>query len=708
MTFNEFSCDDPHEPSLFYGPGRSYTLFYEPGLWRIMYDRLPIPKPIIEIQDLIQPVYCGLCRREVVSMDEKDSMRLFVSEGCPYRHKFHLDCIMKAIYRIPVPSPSGQASSNPNSNVLEALIKGREQRSGLQAICFVCGSRMTLRDIQTVLGKAYRDANNAHWKKDYQSPFWFSPSCERKETSRNVKDREKQSFADAKSFAMRTTLFERARGSAGASGGLGMRICERCPGVNHSYDRAAVTKLLETTTHLAYSKSCAECGAILLDRWDQTRLSCGHNLCIECGYNWLQFTDTNSIFFKASIGLTAGAITFPVAFCSHCMKVVDLTGLPLHNDHYISFPHLLRKYFLRREPIQQCIHQNCQVHTTGLFGPRYSFLFEALRERAATVDSTDPSKVTVKCDGLLRVKELPKYVGVTPLREMWLANRYAVIETTKDKQYLIGYKNLFEEAFNEVTDPKIADIQRLLEGFDKTAEEFCYKKPLNKQQLADSLKYVKDSKDPTLGNGIPQVSSIESIDFPGHTKHCYIDALIHGKMYGYTLEQDSYYYMSLAGLPTEELGSLGANLDALLSTVGPFGRGLYLSKNPNDIHEITAARDSRYYMAIVLLAQPRAPAPAPAPAPSRSAGQTRDPAQGHKPHDVNPIDYTRVSADQIPAGRPDPSYSKQEVYVGQKQGSILRVTIHQKHSWVVVFEPSLVVPLLVVSYRIDFTKPLPA
>ena len=152
-----------------------------------------------------------------------------------------------------------------------------------------------------------------------------------------------------------------------------------------------------------------------------------------------------------------------------------------------------------------------------------------------------------------------KNFTVSKMKTLWLRQRYALLNNGEGEgTFLIGYKNLFAKALKELKDK---ETDELLNKFENDYKEM-------QPQLPDFKEKLKSINGAVLK---------DKINLSYYEKDCYMNARIYGQMYNYKIS-NKIYYMCLRGMPFEDWSKVGKDNDQLLETVGPFGRGCYLSE----------------------------------------------------------------------------------------------------------------------------------
>lgn len=647
---------------LLHGPKRSYSLFFEVTAWRVLYEQNPENIPLVTINELVFPMICRCCNEEIKTLKEDDDKRLFISENCKYHHQYHFSCIRQEFL----------SKMAKNKNLLRELTLGLEDCKKVQAICPKCGLQLTLKDLKKLFKKELETIYQKIIEDEYGgSEFVLSKDCK-------AKPREDKKI-HALNFLSKVTPFKRK--DKPNSKIFEMALCQRCnQGKSHSYEKERLSLLFGGQFSNHYMNYCAQCGKLLLLSSDRIRLSCRHNVCQSCGSEWIKFFDKSSALFKRfARDNPLDILNWPISSCYHCGKYADVLSIQVHDDHYMSLAHVLRKFFLKSEELKkikektkheekkipeekknfeeshECIEQGCKLKKEDCFGHIFSDIIKNLKDG--------------KCDQWLKkMEEVKVDLEKCPEINKWLQHRYAFLNGNT----LVGYKGIFEETKNDIT-----------VNLDKTINFLK-----NLETLSNNFVVSEDVCTPLYQNitGI-NLQPIEEV--PESTKSCFQDAKIYGEMYGYKINTSEIYFMSLRGMAItkenkENIKNIGKHLDDLLTVSGPFGRGIYLSKNPNTIHSMTQNNEGIYYMAVVYIAE----------------------SDKHDEVEVNPIDYKRVAADVHMKSiyKDEDNVDKEFGYKGIMKGNMIKVFLESKHEMLVVFEPALVIPLYTVSYFIDFTK----
>eukprot|EP00826_Nyctotherus_ovalis_P019124 TRINITY_DN15844_c0_g1_i1.p1 TRINITY_DN15844_c0_g1~~TRINITY_DN15844_c0_g1_i1.p1 ORF type:complete len:391 (+),score=98.20 TRINITY_DN15844_c0_g1_i1:266-1438(+) len=386
-------------------------------------------------------------------------------------------------------------------------------------------------------------------------------------------------------------------------------------------------------------------------------LACGHYLCHECGKEWINFSVGNSEFFADYANKN---VTWPVAKCLHCKQVVDIAGIQIHKDHYISFPMFIKRCFL--ETNTACIEGDSEDEAN--YGPVLKIFRDGLRRAEITEDDKK-----IVCP-LLSYCELepeifpPNEEGKesVKLANIWLQHYYAQIRKKDSLGWvLIGYKRLFEKVKKVVSNMKgIKDKLKKIEGtFDNLI-----------------------TADHSLGKEI--TGFVENECKKLYCYDTFVNCKIHCEIHRCNFSFDECYYLCLNGATLSQIKGIGSDITPLLSVTGPFGRGFYVSKDANLIHQMSRPIDDHYYMAQVCLA-------------TKMKDTKGEPVQDI----VNP--YRTCSYSQIPVNSKEEKKAAAKRYCGKSVGEMIKVSIDGKDI-TVIFEPYLIVPMQLIKYSIDFTK----
>ena len=621
--FNQFSVADTKENSFFRAPGRCFCLLYTPKAWNILYRSNPNKQQILLVSEMRLPLLCTICNKEITEFRPEGEHRLFISSECKYKHKFHFLCIRDALEK--------KCGKN-----IKKLILGLEDYKQIQPNCNGCGSCLCLNDLKTLFADYFAKEYIKSLEEEYKDIFKLNDACDFQGVNKKVKR------SDVKTHLMMHTPFRR-RGQKGATK-LKMVKCDLCKNNDpHSIDLKKVVELFGSTSNIAFTRYCAQCGQITGEDQSIMRLSCRHICCDKCATAWMLFTDKNTEIFKDYVKEKIDSVTWPACPCFHCGTTKDLVSIQLHDNHYISLQRYLRKCFLNKEHLVTCVEKDCCAKVDNN---------RVLLALSAYIEINQVTKGVNRIT-LLRSEKIVPPPKITDQMKAWLRQRYAIIEEDKNDKYLIGYKNLFEAAKKELT-TDFAATETLLKKFEDSFPSFM--KEIDKPSIDLSL--IKDAE-------FRERRSLADL-----TRRCFLDTQIFGHLYRYSLESDL-LFMSLEGLadPT----NFGNDLDSLCSVSGAFGRGFYLSKNPAAIHSLTRSKNDKFYMAVVCAAQPN----------------------GRGMRNVYAGDCRRVSAEETEEER--------EGMNGKVCGDQL-VVKQDGMEWLVVFDPAMIVPVSVISYVIDLSK----
>jgi hypothetical protein len=457
-----------------------------------------------------------------------------------------------------------------------------------------------------------------------------------------------------------------------------MAACQRCKvrTNNHLYLAHFVHDFFRSPSNLAYTRYCAQCGEMLERSTCKASLSCRHNLCALCAVHWINFCIYDDIYAKDFIGPDAQRLIWPTVSCLHCGQRVDITGLQLHDDHFISIPHAVRKFCFTQPPVLSCVQEGCTFNLKS--APFFDLLLKKLIERSVSLKENKPE---VKSQfPQLGSNDLTQPIEDHPYLRLWLEARYCKLQKVdpSPKMALVGWQNLLAITKEELT-TKWPDTKRFLAQCEEDFKEI----KMPSDVFSKLLKEVR-------GLMIRDVAHLGHI-----TKTSFMRASIFGHMYGYKVT-DKLYYMCMEGMPFAELKKAEPNLDLLLGKVGACGRGIYLSPDPAVIHAISTAEDHVYKMAAVLIATPETSSPV-----YLNPYDERRTAAEHPKHlskgPVQPPEEAKGGAMQD--SNPDVWRQKNCM----KKGNII-YTANMSTNWIVTFEPSVIIPIAAISYSIDFSK----
>ncbi len=646
----------PEDRSVLRLPGREYAIIMDHKACYILYERSPVTRPLLLISDMIHPMVCGVCKKVIDKFDSKSENRLFVSRSCKYKHKYHCDCLSNVLKK-------------KCGDEIKKLISGLQDCTQPQSTCVGYGCALTIKDLKMLFPDYFKGEYLKLIDEIYSNdPFVLSAACTDKS---KTKSGIKADLMINSPFKRRTQKGEKS---------FAMAKCSECSSSNeHPCGKEQVVALLGGPHNNCYQHFCCLCGAVMrCERKPLLRLSCGHICCVICGLTWLSFSNVDDEKFRKYVGEEkAKGVLWPVCSCYFCGGLFDLVSVLLHDSHYISLPQLLRRCFLNGEKLEKCIETGCDnpvvpqlkdllwkitYNRTKMELNSRVLKFEEIKDYKEVVKKVEePKKLeeavkAEKAEEMKEVKIIPKH----ELIDQWLRHRYAKLDMNDDKIYLIGYNNSFAEAKEDVA--KFEECVKKIQSFEDENGKFV-ERMSKKLTVSNSMKEIHGACD------------IKDTDLKS-TKKRYIDARIFGEMYGYKLDEEI-LFMNTEGMD-HSAESFGVKPDEEMCVSGPFGRGIYLSAKPSDVHGSSRAKDTVFTMAAVCILRP----------------------EKYQARPVFPCDERRVAGDlQKPKFVPEKVGGDENATI---KGNMLEVTENDS-KWTVVYDPTLVVPLRLISYTVELS-----
>lgn len=610
------------------GKDRSYTLVFESNRWMLCYKDSPFFASRVLLREMVLPLMCRVCGKEVCCLEN-----LFIPEACGYRHKYHSKCLKMKLNELH------------GKDIALAFINSDEDHGLEKIVCYQCGYKLTNGDMKTIFYDEYKKAFVEQITCEFSKEF---PLYEKAQ----IVDKE----STEKLFYSKLLLSNHSPYTRGCFESFTVRKHPKAKN-NEAYSQEKLNKILNTSTKVYLQRYCGQCGEFLGAEGDRMALACGHYLCHGCGKEWISFSVGNSQFFADYMNKE---VTWPVAKCLHCKQVVDIAGIQIHKDHYVSFPMFVKRCFL--DANIACIEGDSQDEAN--YGPVLKILRDGLR-KAEIVEEEKKTVCPLLKYCMLESKIVPsneKGEENVRLANIWLQHYYAQIRKKDSLGWvLIGYKRLFEDAEKVVNGMKgIKDKFKEIEGtFDKLM-----------------------AVDHTLGREI--TGFVESECRKLYCYDTYVHCKIHCEIHRCNFSFDECYYLCLNGATLPQVKAIGSDVTPLLSVAGPFGRGFYVSKDANLIHQMSRPIDDYYYIAQVCLA-------------TKMKDAKGEPVQNViNPHRT--CGYSQVSTDSKEKKKAPSSR-----YSGKSIGDMIKVSIDGKEI-MVIFEPYLIVPMQLIKYSIDFTK----
>jgi len=620
--------DDNFGNSWLRGKDRSYTLIYESNQWLVCYKAFPYFLRQVTVQEMTLPLMCRLCNKEICSLEVKDEKRLFIPEECKYRHRYHLECLRKRLIDL-------------HDDVVKVFMESSEDYGLPQIVCFQCGYKLTHQDIKILFYEEYEKAFKEQITKEFVEDFLLYESEQR------ILDDKR-----GKLFYSKLLLSNYSPYIRDCFDNFAAR--KHPKGKNHEkYEKEQINKILKTNTKIYLQRYCAQCGEFLGDDSDKMSLSCGHYICHSCGKEWINFSVINSEYLVDYINKN---IDWPITKCLHCNKVVDIGGVQVHKNHYISFPMFVRRCFIEKD--LSCIE--CNSKDDNNYGTTFRVLRNGLEK--ANVDTASKE---VECP-LLSYSKIPSEnlsSDMIDILNIWLKHYYAKIKKMGQSDLiLIGYKKMLEKAKKVVNEPQL--IKNKLKEIKRDFEKLSIIEH-------DLSKYIKGF----IENECKRLFCYDT----------FVDCKIYCDVHGSKLDSSTFYYLCLNGATLNQIKNIGFNIMPLLSVTGPFGRGFYVSKDANVIHQMSKQIDDYYYIAQVYLA------PKMKPKENKSICNLINP--------YRTCGYSQIPEEEKKGKGKDVS----KRYHGVSMDEMFIVNIDKKEI-MVIFEPYSIVPFQLIQYSIDFTK----
>ena len=136
--------NDGYEKSWLRGRNRSYTFVFESSKWRICYEDYPLPLKTISMNEMLLPLMCRVCNKEIIHLELYNADRLFIPETCRYKHKYHLNCLKKKLNEIH------------KGDVINEFVKTNENYGHQNIVCYQCGYPLTNKDIKSLFREEYK------------------------------------------------------------------------------------------------------------------------------------------------------------------------------------------------------------------------------------------------------------------------------------------------------------------------------------------------------------------------------------------------------------------------------------------------------------------------------------------------------------------------------------------------------------------------
>jgi len=629
--------DDKFDSSWLRGRDRSYTLIYESNQWMVCYKTFPYLVRQVTMQEMVLPLICRVCDKEIYSLDIKNKERLFIPERCKYRHKYHLKCLRNRLKEL-------------HGDVVKVFMKSSEDYGLPQIICFQCGYKLTHQDIKVLFYKEYEEAFKEQIIEEFDEDFLLYESQQK-----IVKDKR------GKLFYSKLLLSNYSPYIRDSFDNFAVRKHPKAKN-GEKYDKEQINKILKTNTNISLQRYCTQCGEFLNDNSDKMPLSCGHHICHNCGKEWITFSIGNYKYFVDYIDMN---IDWPITKCLHCNKIVDIGGVQIHKDHYISFPMFVRRCFIEKD--LSCIE--CNSKDDNNYGTTFRVLRDGLKKGDINDDDKEVSSPLLSYSKIpsedLPYENLPS--DIIDILNIWLKHYYAQIKKIgSSESILIGYKKMFEEVKKKVNE--------LLNG---------------PQSIKDRLNEIKkDFENLAIPQDNLNTSIKGFIENECKKLFCYdtfVDCRVYCDMYRSKINFKTFYYLCLNGATLDQIKNIGSNIMPLLSVTGPFGRGFYISKDASVIHQMSKQIDGYYYIAQVYLAT------------------KMKPKKDETIHNlINP--YRTCGYSQIPEEeKKGKGKDESKRYHGVSMEEMIKVNIDEKEI-MVVFEPCSIVPFQLIQYSIDFSK----
>lgn len=567
---------------------------------------------------------------EITHFDDTSEDRLFVGRSCRYKHKYHSNCMVESLTK----ACNGD---------IKSLVEGLEDYKKPQPVCCGYGCALNIKDLKKLFPDYFRE--------EYLTKMsaFFSDNkfvLNKKECPYNKEN--KRSII--KACVMVNTPFKRKAKRGEKLFAMGP--CPTCPKAKaHLCEWDRIKELLGDFSNMSYCQFCCQCGVTRGEAKSVLRLSCRHTCCDTCGIPWLSFANLKSKAFQAYLKDNVGKVQWPVISCYFCGKMADLVSIQLHDNHYISLQQILRMCFLNNGNLDKCIEAGCSCAV----GPQMKDILRMMH--------FDITRIELSVDSLLSYEEI-KVENVPRELHQWLRHRYAKILAKDQGFYLVGYKNMFEEAKDEAT-TKAKECIELVRKFEKDYSNFV----------------TEAAKNIAVDVAIKEIEGVkikENKPFD-KAKERYVDACIFAHMYGYQMDTHM-LFMNVEGM---DMKKFGENPDKDMCVAGPYGRGFYLSPSPKAIHGSSRAKENVFNMAVACIAR------------SKDAKKERR---------VVANDIRRVAGDIQKAniGSEEEEKEVPKESCGRMNGNVLDVE-QDSVKWTVVYDPVLVVPLHLVSYNVEFT-----
>lgn len=688
---NEFLTD-----SWLQGKNRSFVFIFETSQWFMCYEKMPFSKPYLRLNEMIVPMKCHYCMKNITTCESDNEDRLFIPENCIYRHKYHLKCFTKLLdaYQDNLYSDKTHAV-NSYFDRIKNFYKP-------QFACFGCGWKITMKDMKALYPRKFiteiQVQINTESRDDKEYKICGNETQGKMKVLLNIKEYLRKTSPFAKSVA----------------GGLKAAECTRCTGKPHQFSLPLIKKIIgEDTKSSFYLLYCSHCGVLLNE--DKLLLTCGHNICHTCGYEWIIFTAGKS---KGELYKEKNSIhvIWPFIECAFCKDRFDICGIQVHGNHYMSIQHILREYFINGNKLEKCVEKDCTSTKSMLFGKILRPVIEGLEvstktngepfikfegnmteikvkapeeekkeppppleeKKAAEINKEEvieKIKIVNNCS-LLDIRNLDSYDTKKieeniDILQMWMSLLFCVLRVDKNNRwYLIGYRN----SLNNATE-LLKDIDKnILQKVNKYRECFKKIKPVD----AERIKKIKIS-----GINNCEVRELWSYDH-------FIKASIFVNISGdYCIDSQDIFYLCLNGADLKEINRIGADISPLLKVIGPFGRGFYLSRDPVIIYQMSTLVSGKYYMAAVNFVEDR-------------SEKNNFPV-------LNPLEPNRCSAlFQYPISNNTEKYKNEQskdLYNTTRIGNYLKIRIlGVPEPLMVCFDPSQIIVRALVSYEYDFTK----